>query len=451
MQMTHTRRVSPGRLLFTSLCGIVALGTVLLSLPFAQAVPISLFDTLFTTVSTVCVTGMQVVPIGSSFTFFGQIVILILMQVGGLGLMTFSFFIASLFLNLGMTSKLMAGQLFEFESWHKIRSFLTVMVLVTLSLEALGALLLFRAFSPFMTPGAAAFHAIFHSVSAFCNTGISLFEHNMVTFSNNGAVLGTLAGLVVAGGIGFLVWYEVAHSIKNFFLWVRNKACPLFSFSLHTRLALLTTTLLIVLGTLCIWGIEHHNSLAHVDGAYSWLNALFLSISMRSAGFMVCDMTTMSNATILILLALMMIGASPGSTGSGIKTTTFALFCASVRAIIQNRDAVEISGRTIPNDQMQKVIGVFTVALSWVVLTTLILLLLEPQCSFISILVEAVSAFSTCGITMGLTPQLCLISKILLMMTMMVGRIGLLTLVLSLRKDTQKHLYRYPEERVLLG
>lgn len=450
MQMIQKRRISPGRLLFTSLCGIVALGTVLLSLPFAQAVPVRLFDTLFTTVSTVCVTGMQVVPM-SSFSYFGQIIILILMQVGGLGLMTFSFFIASLFLNLGMTSKLMAGQLFEFESWNKIKSFLTVMILVTLGLEALGAILLFRAFSPMMNTHAAMFHAIFHSVSAFCNTGISLFENNMVTFSNNIAVLSTLSFLVVAGGIGFLVWYEVAHSIRNFFLWVRNKACPLFSFSLHTRLALMMSTLLIVLGTLCIWGIEHHNSLAHTTGGYSWLNALFLSISVRSAGFMVCDLTTMSNATILILLALMMIGASPGSTGSGIKTTTFALFCASVGAIIQNRDAVEISGRTIPNDQMQKVVGVFTVALSWVVLTTLALLLLEPQLPFLSVLVEAVSAFSTCGISMGVTPQLCLLSKIVLMATMMIGRIGLLTLVLSLRKSTQKHLYRYPEERVLLG
>ena len=412
MQLPRIRRVSPGRVLLTALATVIFLGTALLSMPFCQRVPLSLFQALFTTVSTVCVTGLQVVPM-SSFTPFGHAMILLLMQIGGLGLMTFSFFIASLFLNLGMTSKLMAGQLFEFESWSNIKTFLTIIVLVTLGVEAAGAGALFISFKELMPNDQAFFYAIFHSVSAFCNAGITLFEHSMTAMSGNMYVLGVLSALVFAGGIGFIVWYELAYSIRHMYYWLRNKTCPLFTFSLHTRIALITSSLLILFGTACIWSLEHDHSLRHLTGIKGLANAFFLSISMRSAGFMVTNITTMAPATVLVLLCLMMIGASPGSTGSGIKTTNFALFCASVRSIISNRDAVEIDGRTIPNDQMQKVIAVMTIALSWVLCTTFLLLFLEPHLPFISVFFEAISAFSTCGLTMGITPGLCISSKII--------------------------------------
>lgn len=450
MQLPRIRRVSPGRVLLTALASIIAIGTAVLSMPFCHRIPISIFEALFTTVSTVCVTGLQVVPM-SSFSPLGHAIILLLMQIGGLGLMTFSFFIASLFLNLGMTSKLMAGQLFEFESWSNIKTFLTIIVLVTLGVEALGAGALFLSFRSLMPADQAMFYAIFHSVSAFCNAGISLFEHGMIAMRSNIYVLGILSTLIFSGGIGFIVWYELAHSIRYSYRWLRNKTSPLFTFSLHTRLALSTSLILIALGTLCIWGLEYSHSLKQVGSFKGLINAFFISVSMRSAGFMVTDISVMTPATILVLLCLMMIGASPGSTGSGIKTTNFALFCASVRSIISNRDAVEINGRTIPNDQMQKVIAVMTIAISWVILTTFLLLLLEPHLPFIKVFLEAISAFSTCGVTMGITPALCLTSKVILMCGMIIGRIGMLTLVLSLRKQEQKHLYRYPEERVLLG
>lgn len=450
MQLPQIRRTSPARVLLSALGVIIAIGTALLSLPFAQHTSISFFEAFFTTVSTVCVTGLKVVPI-SSFSFIGQCIILLLMQIGGLGLMTFSFFIASLFLNLGMTSRLMAGQLVEFESWSKIKSFLSVIIFVTLGLESIGAGILYLSFRDLMATPQAVFYAVFHSVSAFCNAGITLFDNGMQAMSGNWSVLATLGGLVFAGGIGFMVWYEVANSFTHLYAWLRKRSCPIFTFSLHTKLVLATSLLLIGMSTLVLWGIEHSHSLKGAGRAAGWINALFTSISMRSAGFMVLDINTMAPASLLLLMVLMVIGASPGSTGSGIKTTTFALFCASVRAIIADRDAVEINGRTIPNDQMQKVMAVLTIALSCVILTTFALLLLEPHMPLLPILLEAVSAFSTCGITTGITASLCLSSKLLLLATMIIGRVGLLTLVLSLRKQTQKHLYRYPEERVLLG
>ncbi|MDQ5890584.1 MAG: Potassium uptake protein TrkH family [Candidatus Dependentiae bacterium] len=450
MVQSQSRPASPGKILILALLAIVIGGTIALSLPICRTQAISLIDLLFTAVSTVCVTGLQTVPL-TAFTQTGHIVLLILIQIGGLGLMTFSFFIASLFLNLGMTSKLLAGQMFEFESWSKIKSFLTTIIGVTLSMELLGALALYQSFVVNMPPKQAAFYALFHAVSAFCNAGISLFERNMCTFSGDLYVLSVIGLLVFAGGIGFMVWYELGYALKNAYAWLRNRACPLFNFSLHTKLVLLTSLFLIILGALCVWSIEQHNTLKHLGAFGAWVNAFFISVSMRSAGFMVTDINTMGHATILVLLVLMIIGASPGSTGSGIKTTTFVLFCASVRAIIQNRDEVELYGRTIPQDQMQKVIGIVTIALSWIILATFALLVLEPTMPFLMVMVETISAFSTCGITMGATPLLCMMSKILLMATMIVGRIGMLTLVLSLRKRAPKYMYRYPEERVLLG
>jgi trk system potassium uptake protein TrkH len=441
---------SPANILFLSLTAVIIVGAALLALPFAQHKAVSLFDALFTSVSTVCVTGLSVVPI-NNFSFYGQLIILILMQIGGLGIMTFSFFIASLFLNLGMTSKLIAGQMFEFESWNKIKTFLVTIIVATISIEGIGAALLFKQFKSFMPTGQAAFYAVFHAVSAFCNAGISLFDSSLTTMGGNFPVLGIIAFLVLAGGIGFIVWYEVAYAINNIFLWLRNKSCPLFTFSLHTKLVLIASSFLILVGTIGIWSLEYLNSFKEMSSLDGWINALFLSISMRSAGFVVTDITAMTHATILLLMILMVIGASPGSTGSGIKTTNFVLFCASVKAIIQNRDSVELYGRTIPNDQMQKVIGVVTITLSCTFLCTFALLILEPHHNFLALVFEALSAFSTCGITLGITHSLSLASKIILMITMMIGRIGILTLVLSLRKRTPKHLYKFPEERVLLG
>jgi len=436
-------------MLLAALAFIIGCGTLLLSLPQAQATSVSFLDVLFTTVSTVCVTGLKTVPI-ESFSYFGHCVLLVLMQIGGLGLMTFSFFFASLFMNMGMTRKLMAGKIFEFESWAHIRSFLSVIVLVTLFLEGVGAALLYVPFCKVMPKGNALFYAIFHSVSAFCNAGVTLFSGGMKLFTNNPLVLLTLSFLVISGGIGFIVWYELARAFRVGISAVRGQGKPLFTYSLHTRLAVATTLLLIVFGTICIWGIEQNHALGDMRGLYSILNAFFMSVSMRSAGFMVMAVSHLRSATVLILLALMFVGGSPGSTASGIKTTTFALFCATIRAIIQNRDAVEISGRTIPTDQMYKVIAVMVIALSWIIATTFFLLVLHPDAPFLSVLLEVVSAFSTCGISLGLTAKIASAAKIILMGTMIVGRMGLLTLVMALRRTGQKHLYRYPEERVLL-
>jgi len=373
------------------------------------------------------------------------------MQIGGLGLMTFSFFLASLFLNMGMTTKLIAGKLFDFESWSSVKDFLQIIIGITLGIELLGAIILFNSFYKTMPLFQALFYSVFHSVSAFCNAGICLFEGSIQSFNNDPIVLSTLAALVIAGGIGFIVWYELFRFSYSWFARMNNTITPLFSFSLHTRIVLIMSSVLSIGGGVIIWGIERTHSLQQMEAPVGILNAFFISISMRSDGFYTINLNHVSGATMLLLMLLMIIGASPSSTGSGIKTTTFALFWAAISAIMQNRNDVEIFGRTIPADLMYKVIAIIAIAISWITSSMFVMLLLHPGLPTHALLLEVVSAFTTCGISLGITTKLTLIGQMVLLLTMVVGRIGLLTLVLAIKKNKTKHLYRYPEERVLIG
>ena len=440
---------SPGRVLLASFAFVIIVGTVLLSLPQAQEVKMSILDVLFTATSTTCVTGLHVVPI-SHFTFFGKCVMLALMQIGGLGLMTLSFFFVSLFLNLGMASRMIAGQLLDFASWGKIRSFLLIIIGLTIFIEVIGALLLYIPFSKTLNSSDAIFYAIFHSVSAFCNAGTSLFEHGFFPYANSPFALITTSFLVIAGGIGFIVWYDLCLLVKRFVLHLRGIP-TLFTVSLHTKLVMITTAGLLAGGTVLIWFIERFNTLKDFSFFHSIVGAFFIGTSARSAGMELVDFSHASHATLFILLIFMLIGSSPSSTGGGIKTTSFALFLATVVSIIRNRESVELFGRTIPTDQIYKVMAIIAIATSWIALTTFLLLLIEKDFTFMQILFESVSAFATCGYTTGITTQLSQLSKIVLVVSMIAGRIGSLTIILALRKRKERLLYHYPEERFVIG
>ncbi len=441
---------SPGRIVLLSFFFVISIGTFLLSLPQAREVNMLFTDILFTAVSTTCVTGLSVVPV-SSFTLFGKCIILAMIQIGGLGLMTLSFFLASLFLNLGIASRLMAGQLLEFEFWSKVRYFLLLIIGLTFSFELLGTIYLYFQFKG--TPGIEdpLFAAFFHSISAFCHAGISLFDDNLITFATKPLMLLGLGTLMLAGSLGFVVWYDIASLIKK---TIQNKlkgTAQLCRLSLHSKLVLLSTILLTLTGAILIWLLEYNNIFKGISHIKSLSNSLFMSLSARSIGFKTINLSQAHLPTLFLLLPLMFIGASPGSTGSGIKTTTFIVFVATVFSIMQNRPFVELGGRRIPHDQIYKVMAIVALALFWIFSTTFILLITEPDCNFMQILLESVSAFGTCGISTGITPYLSKIGKFTLMTTMLVGRAGSLTLVLALRKKATKHLYEYPEERIMIG
>lgn len=449
MQHPKIFNFSPGRVLLFSFIFIIFIGTLLLLLPQSREVDISFLDILFTATSVTCVTGLHVVPI-SYFSYFGKCIILCLIQVGGLGLMTLSFFFISQFLRLGMATQLMAGEILEIKTWSKIKHILGLIIGTTFFVELIGTILLYFPFRQLLEPQKAIFFAIFHSVSAFCNAGVSLFEDGIISFQNQIFPLFIIAILVLIGSTGFLVWFELTKKLKSIFKSSKRNF-KIINISLHTKIVITTSIILIILGTTMTWLLEYNNMLKNLDTSHSLFASFFHSISIRSAGFKLFNLEQASLATLLLFLFLMYIGASPGSTGSGIKTTTFALFVATMATFIKNREDVEIFGRTISRDQIYKAITIVALSFSWIMLLTFILLITEPDFSFIQILFEATGAFSTSGLSTGITSSLSSIGKTLLIPTMIVGRIGSLTLVFALRKKKKQLPYHYPEERIAIG
>jgi len=364
--------------------------------------------------------------------------------------MTLSFFLISLFLNLGMSTKIVAGQLLEYGFWSKTKNFLFLIIGTTFIVELAGAIFLYFPFKEHMSKVDAIFSAFFHSVSAFCNAGITLFDNGLEPYKTSLLPLGILAFLVFAGSLGFLVWNEFLIKIKTFLRSLKTKQKHI-NFSLHFKIVMVTSLILVFVGAIITWLIEYQHSLKGVGIIKSIFISLFNSMSLRSAGFQMINMQHASTATLLIFLVLMFIGASPSSTGSGIKTTTFALSIATIGAIIKNRTSVEIFGRTVPYDQIYKAITIISLSIIWIFSLTFILLLTENDLGFFKIFFEAISAFSTCGYATETTPHLSTIGKILIMITMIIGRVGSLTLILGLRKRKQKLLYSYPKERIAIS
>jgi trk system potassium uptake protein len=449
MLSTHQTKISPGRILLSSFMFVIAIGTTLLSLPIAQVKELPFINVLFTAASTTCVTGLQVVPL-SSFTFFGQFVILCLIQIGGLGLMTLSFFLISLFLDLGMATQLVAGQMLDFKIWSRIKSFLLLIISITFGIEFIGAACLYLPFRATMETSEAIFHSIFHSVSAFCNAGISLIDNSPQLYQSHPFILSTLSFLVFAGSLGFIVWYELLEKLKLYIASLFGQRRHIL-FTLHTKIVLLSSTVLVLVGAIVPWIIEHFYSFKELSYSKSFFISFCNSLSLRSAGFHIIDIDKASLATLVIFLILMFIGASPNSTGSGVKTTTFVISFATMSAIIQNRNSIELFGRTIPMDIMYKAIAIIALSITWIVSLVLILLITDSNFTFFQIFFEAISAFSTCGLTTGITPHLSVVGKSALMLSMLVGRIGSLTLILALRRKKAKALYHYPEERLALS
>jgi len=437
--------ISPGQVLLFSYLLTIAVGTFLLALPQSRFVDIPLIDLFFTSASCSCVTGLKTVPL-SYFTTFGKAVIICLVQLGGLGLMTLSLFFISLFLNLGMATRVMVGKMYEFK-WSKIRAFILTVVGLTFAIEILAALYFYTQFVKILPAKKAVFYALFHSISAFCNTGLSLFEGGLIPFRQNTLFLFVIALLVFSGSIGFVVWFELANKIR--LLFKKDKSSH--TFSLHTKIVLTTTGLIILAGTVLTWLLERSNTLKTFSFADGFFLSFFNSISLRSAGFEIFKIGNLMPATLLLFMAMMYIGSSPGSIGGGIKTTTFALFVATMASFIKNRDEVELFGRRIPRDLIYRSISIIVLSISWILLCSFALLVFESEITFIQVFLEVVSAFSLCGLQTGTCAGFTVIGKILIIVTMLLGRIGALTLVFALWTRKKKLMYRYPEERVVIG
>ena len=422
----------------------MATGTLLLSLPAAVREPprLSLVDALFTATSALCVTGLTVVDTGSRLSLFGQLVVLSLIQVGGLGIMTAST-TAGVLLGRRITLR---GRLMVAEELHQdylsglVR--LTRMVAaVTLAIELAGALILWLAWSGLLGWGRAGYFALFHAVSAFNNAGFDLWGDSLVRFVARPEVVLTVAALLVLGGLGFSVLAELLS-------WR-----PGHRFTLHSRMALLMAGTLVAVAWAVVLALEWDNpaTLGKLPVPVRLLAGLFTAVTPRTAGFTVIPIGELRTATLLWLMILMFIGVSPGSTGGGVKTTTAAVVALTARAAIRGDEELVVFGRRLPRGIEQRAITLVVLALVWIFVVVLALTAIEPM-DALKLAFEAVSAFGTVGLSTGITPQLSAPSRLLLVATMLVGKVGPMTLVTALAGRAARAVsVRYPEERLGLG
>lgn len=441
MPLRRSFFTSPGRILLSSILITISTGAALLALPWAQKTSHNLIDLIFTATSATCVTGLLTIPI-HEFTLFGHAIILVLMQIGGLGLVTIAVFFISLFVDIGLNTQNITGQILEIDSWKRSKKTLFFIITFTLVVEFLATIIIYYTLDT--TYDHPLFLSFFHAVSAFCSAGFTIFPHPFTQFSTHMPFLSITILLMLIGEVGFITWQELltyAQALKN---------KRYFKISLHTRLVLITTTLIIIISTsilaLTEYGIFSSGSVIH-DG----INSIFNALSYRSTGFSTLNILQVGNATLLLIIALSFIGSSPGSTGSGIKTTTFALLIAAIKTVILGRHVVDIKGRQIPNDQIFKAMSIFSLGIGLIGCSAFCLFLTDNSWSFIEIFFESSSAFTNLGLSLGITPHLSVIGKIILIISMIMGRIGTLTLILALRWRQDKVQFNYPEERVMIG
>ncbi len=444
------QRLRPARILLASFAGLILLGAAVLALPLAaQEAPVPFVDALFTATSAVCVTGLTVVDTGTTFSPFGQIVIVILIQLGGLGVMTFSmFFVALLGGRLSFGGRDLLQETLSQRPIQNLRGLLKLVVASTFMIEAAGAVVLSLRFMQNLPSSTAIYHGIFHAVSAFCNAGFGLYRDNLVSYQADLAVNFTITTLIILGGLGFIVIFELTQAPKQ-----RRRA-----FSLHTKLVLTTTGILILAGTALFMLLEHYNGELQLPWARKTLAAYFHSVSARTAGFNTVDIGALTDATLFMLIFLMFVGASPGSCGGGIKTTTFATLVALIRSRFRNQEEVQLFYRTLPNETISKAVSVAFFSFLPIVLFSLILLVTEggghshhaTRGLFLEVLFESTSAFGTVGLSTGITPSLTVTGKILITLLMFIGRLGPMTVAIAVSGE-KKYRFKYAQENILIG
>ena len=442
-------RIRPARTVMFSFLFIILLGTLLLSTPRATVRgEIPIVDAFFSATSSVCVTGLVAVDTGGYFTGFGQGVLLTLIQIGGLGLITFTaFFAIVLRRGLGVRESLVLRGMLSFEAVGTIGRTLRYMIGFTFLLEAAGAALLFlttRGDAP--TVGSAVGHSVFHSVSAFCNAGFSLYTSSFERYSGNIPVNLIMTSLIVIGGLGFPVIMNIMG--RRILVGRSNRARS--RWSLHSKIVLTMTAALLVIGTVGFLLLEKDGILAGKPLGEKLLASYFASVTARTAGFNTVRTAHLAVPTLFLLAALMFIGGSPGGTAGGVKTSTFGLVLASIASMFGGRGRVELARRRVPDTAVREALVVVAMGLLVVSVGTFVLLIVEDL-PLTDVFFEVVSAFGTVGLSTGVTPTLSAAGKIALMLIMLTGRIGPLTLALAIGQRGAKAPYDYPEGRVVIG
>lgn len=436
--------LTPAQIIVISYVAVILVGATLLALPISHAdgVTVDFIDALFTATSATSVTGLTTVPTGEGFSVFGQIVILILIQIGGLGLMVLITAMATVFgWRIGLRERRLVGMDLNQVSMGGVIRLARSVVKVALLCEGIGTLLLFSTFRHTMPVDVALYYSVFHAVSAFCNAGFDLFGSSLTQFVDNVTVNVTVVSLIVIGGLGFTVLVDIVASKS----WSR--------LAFHSQVVLVVNALLIMLGFGVILALESSNpaTLGSLGPFERPLAALFQSVTTRTAGFNTIPIAPMSLATHFLFLLLMFVGASPGSTGGGVKTSTVALLFSVLISSLREKHHVELGPYRMNNKSINAALVVVLGSISWIVLVTFVLLITEGG-DFMQTLFEVVSAMGTVGLSMGLTAKLSTLGKLAICLTMFLGRVGPITVVLALSAHSSKESgVKRPERKLLVG
>ncbi|WP_127846357.1 TrkH family potassium uptake protein [Psychroflexus aestuariivivens] len=450
--------LNPAQLFILSFLTIIVIGSFLLMLPNATHSGISFIDALFTSTSAVCVTGLIVVDTGSYFTGLGQTIILCLIQIGGLGILTFTSFF-SYFFKGGSTyeNQLTLNSITSSKSLSTVFKTLKYIIVITFGIELVSALLIYSSLesSDFKGFSDQAYFSIFHAISSFCNAGFSTLTNsfNETGFRfNYGLQLVVIVSFIV-GGLGFPIVENIVkyirYSVKRVF--GREADFKPWVLNLSSRITLITTFIVTAIALVVIYILEFNNSLAEHSGFGKIVTALFTAATPRTAGFNTVDTSLLTLPTLLFILLLMWIGASPSSTGGGIKTSTLAISTLNILSLARGKSRIEVFKREISNISIRRSYAIIALSLIVIGFSTLVLSLSEKNLSLFDLVFETFSAYSTVGLSLGITDRLSELGKLVIIFTMFVGRVSMLTVVVAVFKKIKQKNYDYPTEEILIN
>lgn len=440
------KKLSEVQILAIGFVIVILIGGTILSLPISSASgeATSFLDSVFTATSATCVTGLVVVDTGTHWNMFGQTVIMLLIEIGGLGFMTFATFISVLVgRKITLKNRLLMQEAMNTFGIQGIVKMMMKVIQFAFAIQLVGLLILATQFIPDYGLGKGLFYSLFHSVSTFCNAGFDVFGNftSYTIYYNNPVVLLTVSSLIAIGGIGFTVLLELYNYRK------------VKKLSLHCKVVLLITGILIAGGTLGFFLMEYNNpeTLQAMTLRDKFVNSIVASISPRTAGVNSISTTGMTTSGKFLTIILMFIGGSPGSTAGGIKTSTLGIVLGATICVIKGREDVELFKKRIPKDLVYKSVAIIGIAMCLVSVVTMFLTVTEPGQDFLALLYESTSAFGTVGLTMGVTPNLSSPGKMIIIVMMYLGRVGPLTVTLALLNKKSDGNYKYPEGKVLIG
>lgn len=459
------RRTNPSLILASSFLVIIFIGAGLLMLPRATYHGISWIDALFTATSATCVTGLVSVDVPSTFTLEGQIIIILLIQIGGLGVMTLTSFFAMFFMgNTSLYNQLVVGDMISSNSLNSLLSTLLYILGFTLAIEGIGMVIIWYSIHNTlgMTLQQEIYFAVFHSVSAFCNAGFSTLPGNLgnaAVMQNHNLLFITVSFLIILGGIGFPILVNLKETLFYYLRYLKWKCFGRSShfpkqvhlYNLNTRIVLIMTAILLVLGTLAIALYEWNNAFSGMEVTDKWVHAFFNATCPRTAGFVSVGLTTLSTQTLLLMIILMIIGGGTQSTAGGVKINVFAVILLNLWAVIRGANRVTIFQRELSDDSIRRSNAVLMLYLIILSAAIFVMSMLEPKASLMALTFECVSALSTVGSSLDLTPVLSTAGKSVIILLMFIGRVGAFTLLLGLIKQVKKRNYKYPSDNIIIN